>query len=188
MGDAARRFDPMATFAGLVPYFSDGSITIYQADCREFIEEIVALDAFVYADPPYGVNERTKRFSAGRSNLTQCNDFPEVFGDDEEFDPRPWLECKRLVLWGANHYPRHIPRTGTWICWDKRNGVLQNDNSDFELAWTNLHGPDRLFKHLWAGALRDSEQAEPRTHPTQKPVRARSLDIRTVRAGGRLDR
>lgn len=170
MADAALRFDPMATFAGIKPYFSDGSITIYNCDCRDFIEEFVALDAFVYADPPYGMRERTKRRSAGRSGLALCNDFPEVIGDDEEFDPRPWLRCRRVVLWGGSHFPRHLPRNGTWLCWDKRDGVLVNDNSDFEIAWSNLPGPDRLMRHAWAGMIKASEQSERRTHPTQKPV------------------
>lgn len=38
------------------------------------------------------------------------------------------------------------------------------------MAWTNLPGAVRLFRHMWNGMLRASERDLPRVHPTQKPV------------------
>jgi DNA modification methylase len=31
-------------------------------------------------------------------------------------------------------------------------------------------GPARIFRHYWDGMLKDSEQGQPRLHPTQKPL------------------
>jgi site-specific DNA-methyltransferase (adenine-specific) len=154
----------------LEPYYADDGVIIYFADSSKYIEQIAESGALVWADPPYGVNERTRRRSSGRSGLALCNDFPPVLGDDQPFDPAPWLACERLVLWGANHYASRLPDSPTWLAWDKRDQQLENDNADCELAWTNLGGPARVFRHLWAGMLRASEQDEPRVHPTQKPI------------------
>ena len=44
--------------------------------------------------------------------------------------------------------------------------------AECEFAWTSLPINAKVFRHLWQGALRAGEEnATPRTHPTQKPVR-----------------
>lgn len=94
-----------------------------------------------------------------------------MHGDDKSFDPAPWLEFPKLVLWGANHYASRLPDSSAWICWDKRAASGHtNDFADCEFAWTNLGGPARMFRHHWDGMMRDSERGEERIHPTQKPV------------------
>jgi site-specific DNA-methyltransferase (adenine-specific) len=161
------------------PYFDKNGITIYHAQW----EDVVSSGAFdprdaslLHSDPPYGVAERTKRASAGRGKhsgsraLATANDFPAVVGDDQPYNPAPLLALDRpLVAWGANHYASRLPDSPSWIVWDKREGVLANDNADGEAAWTNLGGPLRIFSHLWAGMLRASERGSS-LHPTQKPV------------------
>jgi site-specific DNA-methyltransferase (adenine-specific) len=152
------------------PYYEHGGITIYHGDCRELLPLLWFGVDLLLADPPYGVGEVTNRRERGRSGLALCNDFPPVHGDDEPFDPRPLLLFPRAVIWGANHFADRLPPSSTWIVWDKREGVLVNDNADCELAWTNLGGPARVFRHLWAGMLKASERDRRRLHPTQKPV------------------
>ena len=151
------------------PYFTDstGTITIFHGDCRELLPSLKA--DVVVTDPPYGVNERTARRTNGRSKLAVCNDFAPVFGDDAPFDPTPWLAWP-CILWGANHFADKLPPSPSWLVWDKREGQGSNDNADCEIAWTNLGGPARLFRHYWNGMLRASERGDPRQHPTQKPV------------------
>jgi site-specific DNA-methyltransferase (adenine-specific)/modification methylase len=163
------------------PYWQsdDRAITIYRARCEDVIASVLPVRevALVHADPPYGVNERTERASAGRGRgsrtsnaLATARDFPAIAGDDKPYDPAPLLALDRpLVLWGANHYSDRVPGSPSWITWDKREGVLVNDNADCEHAWSNLGGPARVFRHLWAGMLRASEKGSS-VHPTQKPI------------------
>ncbi len=148
------------------PYYEADGITIYHGDCRELT---VAADALI-ADPPYGVAEPTDRKARGRGALAECNDFPAVAGDDEPFDPAPWLGFPVVVLWGANHFADRVPPSSRWLVWDKRDGIPSNDNADCELAWTNIKGPARLYHHMWNGMIKASERDERRVHPTQKPV------------------
>lgn len=141
-------------------------------------------------DPPYGVNEKTNRATAGRGsdrhnstsalkNAALCvsYDFPPVFGDDEPFDPSPLLAYERLILFGGNYFAHLLPPSPSWIVWDKLAGLTTekrlvgvDDNADLELAWTNLGGPARLIPHRWKGTLKGSERDQRRVHPTQKPV------------------
>ena len=75
---------------------------------------------------------------------------------------------KMFVLWGGNYFADCLPITTSWICWDKSFDG-QSIYSDFELAWSNLGCPARIFHHRWQGMIRDGEKIE-RQHPTQKPV------------------
>jgi site-specific DNA-methyltransferase (adenine-specific) len=154
------------------PYYEDRLVTLYHADCSEVIGSVVAPEtvALLLTDPPYGVSERTNRKAAGRGKLAECNDFPPVHGDDKPFDPTPLLAFKRAVLFGANYFSERLPPSPSWIIWDKRDGIPSNDNADVELAWSNLGGPARCFRHIWNGMIKASERGERRVHPTQKPV------------------
>lgn len=124
----------------------------------------------VLTDPPYGVAEQTNRAGKGRAILAPCHDFPPVHGDNEPFDPLHLLGFGRLVLFGANYYAPRLPESPSWIVWDKRDGLTSNDNADCELAWSNLGGPARVFRHRWNGMIKASERDQRRVHPTQKPV------------------
>lgn len=165
------------------PYYRspDGAIVVYHAS----FEDVLAAGLvpvgdvkLVHADPPYGVNERTDRATGGRGRgsskgsnaLATARNHPRVEGDDRPYDPAILLALRRpLVMWGANHYSPRVPESPSWILWDKREGVLVNDNADGELAWSNLGGPLRIFRHLWAGMLRASENGVS-IHGTQKPI------------------
>lgn len=123
-------------------------------------------DGLVLTDPPYGINLDTDYCR----KMNDGNKHDRVLNDDRPFDPSPLLRFKRAILWGANNYASRLPDEGRWLCWDK---VTRNDLNmriaEMELAWTNCIARARVFRHLWSGAYRDSEQ---RTayHPCQKPV------------------
>ena len=163
------------------PYYQDekAGIVIYHGDSRELWSLGCSADACI-TDPPYGVSERTERASAGRGGpkggksgkgkFITANDFPPIYGDSTPFNPWPWVSMKRVVLFGANHYAPKLPPSPTWIVWDKRCGLAENDNADCELAWVKDAGPARIVRHYWNGMTRESEVNEPRVHPTQKPV------------------
>ena len=152
----------------MTPYYSDDLLTIYHGDCREWMPEA---DVIV-TDPPYGVSLNTAYRQAGRGPLAGANDYPPVYGDDQPFDPTPFLGYSGVVLWGANYYADRLPPRGQWLVWDKRDGVGFNDQADCELAWTSgtTGTVPRMFVHRWNGMLKASERNDRRIHPTQKPV------------------
>jgi site-specific DNA-methyltransferase (adenine-specific)/modification methylase len=96
-----------------------------------------------------------------------------MVGDDQPFDPAPWLHYPQVILWGAQHYASRLPDGRGWLVWDKRCGPRVNDQGDGELAWTNLPQVVRIHRQLWMGLFRQGEEApsrERKVHPTQKPV------------------
>jgi len=128
-------------------------------------------DLAVVSDPPYGVPIMTDMDFNRKTGTGQGKTFKPVMGNDEEFDPTPWLIGKEQILWGANHYAHNLPHNGRWLNWDKRCQVSPSRNqADCELAWCSEYGAARTFYHVWDGFLRDSEKGAERVHPTQKPV------------------
>ena len=93
------------------------NVTIIHGDCRDVLP--VECDAVV-TDPPYGMNHPCNFAGRGRGNLAACNDWPDVAGDAEPFDPA-WILAmgKPTVLWGANWYADKLPPRSGWLVWDK---------------------------------------------------------------------
>lgn len=146
----------------MTPYYQDDLVTLYLADCREFMPSADV----VVSDPPYGNEFHPVR---GR--------YKAIVGDGEAFDPAPILALGLpTVLWGANHYASRLPDSPSWFIWDKRGDVASNLQADVELAWSNLGGPARLVRQYWNGgsgkhAERVAEgQAKGSFHPNQKPL------------------
>jgi DNA modification methylase len=177
------------------PYYQtpDGAIRIFHARWEDvFAAGVFAAKdiALIHADPPYGVNERTDRKSKGRSKRWECRDFPPVAGDSTPFSPQSLLDLDRpTILWGANHYAgRFLSSSPSWIVWDKRDGIGPNDNADGELAWTNIGGPLRTFRHAWSGVIRASEAGENVLHATQKPEALCAWEFQHAMARKKLKR
>lgn len=132
-------------------------------------------DAALLTDPPYGMGYRSTHSTApNRTHLQRkSGDFAPIIGDDQEFDPAPFLRFRWVALWGAQHYANRLPASRGWLVWDKRAGKTPSDASDCELAWTNRAAPTRIHTQLWRGAMRAGEENQvhqPKLHPNQKPV------------------
>ncbi len=153
----------------LDPVYDVDGITIYHADCADVLPDIDPKSVdLLLTDPPYGIRVNTDYTSRGhRKKVASVNNWPSVHGDTDLFDPTPLLPFGRLVLWGANNYADKLSPSPSWIVWDRDSGG--SDTADAELAWTNLGGTVRKFRHLWNGVCRDSEIGF-HVHPTQKPV------------------
>ena len=142
--------------------------------------------ALVHADPVYGIGDHAHRPGAvdgrirrntrgthrrGSAETGKARAWQPLSGNDRPFDPAPLLALTRpLVTWGGNHYASRLPDSASWIVWDKRDATAPDDGSDAELAWTNLGGALRTFRHAWRGLARASETGTPHLHPTQKPI------------------
>ena len=157
--------------------FLDGRVTLHLGDCRDVLPRLEAVDAIV-SDPPYGMNYGAitgGRKPAGRFALNAWKRADRhIVGDDAPFDPRHLLDFPVVVLFGGNHFASRLPDARCWLVWDKRHGTPPDNNADFEVAWTNLDRPGRMFSHLWRGLVRAGEEnvaiGGGRLHPAQKPV------------------
>lgn len=150
------------------PYYEDDQVVIYNGKCEDIVPNISNFELIV-TDPPYGISHPCNFKSRGRGKLAECNDYPDVFGDTELFDPQFLLSFQKpTVLWGANYFADKLPLSSGWLVWDKErpDGL---DQSTCELAWTNYVKGVRRFKYLWNGMMRAGEKGQ-NFHPTQKPI------------------
>ena len=153
------------------PYYEDSSCVIYHGDCREVLPllERESVD-LVLTDPPYGMKNNCDytRFTMGPNGHGKASSrfYPPIHGDDEPFDPIPWLSFPRVILFGSNHFAARLP-VGTILVWIKRlDGGFGSFLSDAELAW--MKGGHGVY------CFRDTSlmaETHARAHPTQKPER-----------------
>ena len=162
-----------------------GDATLYLGDCREILPTLGKVDAVV-TDPPYGIGYEK---GAGGKGKHAVRNIDAIIGDDEPFDPAPWLDvADDVILWGANHFAGRLPH-GRWMAWDKLAGLSEYDSfSDVEFAWRSGRGKDRIFSHMWKGICKDSEKGgKERWHPTQKPIDLMAWCISSVSGETILD-
>lgn len=167
------------------PYYDHGGITIYHGKAAEIIPQLEAGVDLVLADPPYGVSLDTKNKARNRGfrfahknspkgDGGDSRDWPEIEGDDQPFDPSILLGItENMILWGGNHFASRLPDSQCWMVWDRKDGRAGGTVTDAELAWTSglPYKTNRVFRHVWSGWQRDSENAETHLHPMQKPVK-----------------
>lgn len=154
------------------------SYQLLHGDCLEILPTLAAgsVDA-VITDPPYGVAFNQGKVSNRRGASTRFHHRP-IAGDDQPFDPRPFLIAPVIIMFGANNFAHKLPPSRGWIFWHKRAHMAANDFGDGEMIWTNQDRTIRYIDHRWNGVLRASENGEPHYHPTQKPVAIMRMLIR----------
>ena len=147
-----------------------GNATLYLGDCREILPTLPKVDA-VITDPPYGigwVHSGVGYLKSGKMLGTKHGG-ERVVGDDQPFDPSPFLKlAPAMLFWGGNHFADRLPAAAGWIVWDK--GIAPGLSfSDFEMAWTSRDLRAVMWRQQWCGFNREGEK-DARDHPTQKPV------------------
>jgi site-specific DNA-methyltransferase (adenine-specific) len=137
------------------PYYRDSAVTIYHADCRDVLPNLPQVD-LVLTDPPYGIGYVQR---------------PTLYQRKASFKPQIWDDSRpteivlqlvplapKVVIWGGNFFP--LPISRGWLCWQKPNTA--NTFGQFELAWTNLQMPPKLFQYPMGSTFNG--------HPTIKPL------------------
>lgn len=158
------------------------TVEIYLGDCLKILPTInlAQIDAII-TDPPYGLS-----YDSSHAKYKNGISRPAVDWDDDPFDPTPILAlAKPTILWGANCYSACLPNFPGWLCWVKtaRNGA-EVRQAEMELAWTNCIRRPQVYRHLWIGAYRDSENGVRNVHPTQKPIEVMQWCIRIATEPG----
>ena len=151
-----------------------GSCRLILGDARDVLPTLGPVDAVV-TDPPYGIGEHggKRRFGPASTarGFSGCKDYERK---DWDHSPPGRETLARLagcpaIIWGANHYASRLPSDNPcWLVWHKK-GSDRSSFADCELAWTNLSGAVRYFRHDWVGfgAINSGVKRE---HPTQKPL------------------
>lgn len=148
-----------------------GDAELYLGDCLEILPTLGKVDAVV-TDPPYGIFKKTD--SDGRMFGKET-----IYSTDKTaaiWDQRPSIEtlervqkfADKYIIWGGNYFADALGLCKGPLLWDKQTGG--NSYADGELAWSNVVGTLRIFRHQWCGAFKDSERGLRAEHPTQKPV------------------
>lgn len=157
------------------PYYSEDGVTIYHARCEDVVPHLSGVDALI-ADPPYGMawNTDSRRFTGGVDPDVRRGagrgDWGAITGDEGPFDPRPWLDFPRVVLWGANHYAAALP-VGTTLVWIKKpDHLFGTFLSDCELAWMKGGYGVYALRKNFPPPSRMAEALGRVAHPSQKPV------------------
>lgn len=164
-------------------YYEDSLVRLYHGDGRGLFGW--GMPDLILTDPQYQLADGTRANSMGASTRRgrgkmlggtplRNRDWGRLSGDEKAFEPEWMLGCPQVILWGSIHYANRLPNSTRWLVWDKRDGRASDDNADCEMAWTNLGGPSRVFRHLWKGVCRAGEENISRSgaklHPFQKPV------------------
>lgn len=149
------------------PYYQHGKITIYHGDCFDILPFCAPVD-LVLTDPPYGIFSGSKTIGGSKLAMVKQHD---LLWDKKsiiiEAIPKLQAISKNQIFWGWNHYADCLPPTSSILIWDKKcQNDWNNDFADGEIAWVS-RGKCRMYRHLWAGALRKGVR---HGHPTEKPV------------------
>lgn len=119
------------------------------------------------ADPWYGIG-MARNDTTGFAKRRFRN---EAFQDAAP-PPEFFREClrvgRKVWVWGGNYFLEHLGNCRGPYIWDKGTGA--NYFADGEMAWNNVLGCLRIFKHQWCGAFKDSERGDQLIHPCQKPA------------------
>lgn len=172
---------------------------VFNIDCMEYMRTLPDKHfQLAIADPPYGINAPNMRMGENNgyeSTASRCkkgrlnsgggklkNRALNTLSCEWDFNPPGpefFDELSRvsvnMIIWGGNYF--QLPPTRCIVCWDKEQPWT--NFSQIELAWTSFDMPAKLFRLGSRGGAIGKMRAEPKIHPTQKPVELYTYLLRT---------
>ena len=148
---------------------------LYHMDCldgmKRFPDEFFDL---AVVDPPYGGSETGGEITAARTggkwNSRYQRGVPKesVITSWDIPPPAEYFEelarvSRDQIIWGGNYFG--LPPTRCFLVWRKLSITENFTMAMAEYAWTSFNSNAKVFEHAPQGS-----KAEPRFHPTQKPV------------------
>lgn len=162
------------------PYYEHGGITIYHGDCREIVLRLPRFDLLL-TDPPYGIGKDGQKMTTGGHGGRKAYDF--MGWDSERPDTATIVMLLHRttwqIIWGGNYFVEALTPSMKWLVWDKGQRINQSDG---ELAWTNIDGALRIFTLNRVALMIDGAE-----HPTQKPERLMRWCIQEAQREGEID-
>lgn len=150
----------------MIPYYQDSAITIYNADCNEFINLIDDYDLLV-TDPPYGMNYQSNHRKVKHKKIQNDEFFPvdtiELYIEKAKY--ASYVFCR----WN-NIYSMPIPKS--LLVWVKNNwtaGDLKHEHGRQWEACMFYAGVKHKFKKRIPDVI-FSAKTKNELHPTQKPI------------------
>lgn len=121
-------------------YYSDEAVTIYHGDCREILPLLDPVD-LVLTDPPYGHGDKWAGGTWASNPI-----YKDAFDWDAQKIENDFIRGlaaygKSAIIWGGNYY--ELSGSRCWLAWEKTSKM--DTMADFELAWTNLDRPAKMF-------------------------------------------
>jgi DNA modification methylase len=146
-----------------LPFYADGTVTIYHGDARDIVPLLEGVE-IVVTDPPYGIGWKPR---------VNHQDQP---WKDERLDISFALVGRNHCIWGGNYFTDLLPPSESWLIWIKRPASHDFDSDPrsyavSELAWTDFGGKPRMKNHTWDGGKREGDASNRDfSHPAQKPL------------------
>jgi site-specific DNA-methyltransferase (adenine-specific) len=136
---------------------------LHNGDCREFQPEVFDI---VVTDPPYGIGKLWNGEMKGKNGSSRLWGNGSNHWDFETFDNEYMLNLIKspAIIWGGNFYPFYPVRG--WLIWDKKQVF---SGGDFEMAWTNLSIPPRVYRLSRIDGYFNRAETK-KVHPTEKPL------------------
>lgn len=146
-----------------------GPITLYQGDMLEILPSLQFISVIV-TDAPYGLGKKMQGGTWGQGELIKNMHKWDGEASQEWFDIIHDMNIP-FVFWGGNYYI--VPPTQCWMMWKKPSMPTM---ADFEMAYTNLDRPSKMYNH--------NRNGWDRIHATQKPIALMKWCIEYTRTKG----
>ena len=130
---------------------------LYHGSFEEIFLKISSNDiSLCLTDPPYGLNSKMQGGTWGHKYKNS-----EMIKWDYALPQKSFNKLLTIgeiqIIWGANNYI--VPPSRCWLIWQK---PYLPTLSEFEMAWTNIDAPSKVF--------RGNRIELNKEHPTMKPI------------------